>query len=238
MLSDAVSFTTDGEDLARPYLIGSALLLGSFFIGVTAIPLYGYYLRVIDAGRTRQRGPPPFDDWQSLVVDGIKMMLVNLAYAGIPGLVFFSSGLLVLFGVGLGALGESGAFVLVVLVVGGLVTALAGLLFVVGTVTAPAALANMRAEGEFEAAFRVRTVLGLVATRDYLVAVLLAMVVGSVVSMVGGFLSFLLVGLPVLFFGGLVTFHLYGQGYRRAREAKFGPDDGPGGDRVGQTARD
>lgn len=227
MLSEAISFPTDGDDLGRTYLIACGLILGSFFIGITFIPLYGYYLRVIDAGRTGYGELPPFDDWEELIVDGIKMFAVNFLYAGIPGLLFFGVGMFVLFGISLSAFSESGALVLLVMLFGGLVTFLFGLLWLVGSFAAPAALAHMRAEGEFEAALQVRTVLGLMATGDYVVAVLLAFVVGGTVSMIGSFLAILLVGLPVLFFGGVVTFHLYGQGYQRAREAKLGPRGGP-----------
>jgi hypothetical protein len=226
MLDEALSFPLEGEELTRRYLIGSGLILASFFVGLTVIPLYGYYLRVIDAGRTGSHGLPPFDDWEELIVDGIKMFVVNFVYAGIPGVVFFGVGVLVLFGIGLGAVGESGAVVLIVLLLGGLVSVAAGLLWVVGLVAAPAALAHMQTEGEFAAAFQLRTIFTLVTTGEYLVAVLLGLVLGGVISLVGSALSFLLVGLPVLFFGGIVTFHLYGQGYQRAREAKLGPNEG------------
>ena len=223
MLSDALSFPTEGEDLARPYLIGSGLLLGSFVVGITIIPLYGYYLRVIDAGRTGAPTLPAFEDWEALLVDGIKMFAVNFLYAGVPGVLFFGAGFFTLFAVGLGAAAESAVFLLLMVLAGGLVTLVTGVLWLVGSFVSPAALAHMRAEGEFEAAFQVRTILGLAASSDYIVAVLLALVVGGAISMVGVMLSFLLVGLPVLFFGGIVTFHLYGQGYRAAREAKHGP---------------
>lgn len=226
MLDEAISFPTSGEDLTRPYLIGSGLLLGSFFIGFTIIPLYGYYLRVIDAGRTGHGELPAFDDWEALIVDGIKMFAVNFIYAGVPGLIFFTAGFVTVFAVMLGALSESSVVLLLMVLGGGFVTLVTGVLWLVGSFAAPAALAHMRAEDDFGSALQVRTVLGLVATSDYLVAVLLAMVIGGFVSFVGAILSIALVGLPVLFFGGIVTFHLYGQGYRAAREAKRGASGG------------
>jgi len=226
MLNEALSYPTEDDDWTRPFLIGSGLILASFFVGLTVIPLYGYYLRVIDAGRTGDRRLPEFDDWDELIVDGVKMFVVNFAYAGIPAFVFFFAGFLLFVGFGLGAASESGAVIVLALLVGGLVAVLAGVLWLVGTVTAPAALAHMRAEGEFSAAFHLRTIFSLVATKDYLVALLLALFVGGTIAMVGGFLSILLVGIPVVLFGGVVTFHLYGQGYQRAREEKL--DTGAG----------
>lgn len=222
MLNEALSFPTDGDDWQEPFLFGSLLLLGSFFVGITVIPLYGYYLRVIDAGRTGSRDLPQFEDWEELMVDGIKMFAVNFIYAGVPGIAAMILGFFTLFGIGFGVAAESGAVMAVVLVMGGLLTLIAGGLWLVGSLVAPAALAHMRAEGDLGAALDFRTVLGIAKNADYLIAVVLAMAVGGVVSIVGVVLSLFLVGLPILFFGGIVTFHLYGQGYQRARKAKYG----------------
>jgi len=41
MLSEALSYPTESEEWTRPFLVGSGLLLASFFVGLTAIPLYG-----------------------------------------------------------------------------------------------------------------------------------------------------------------------------------------------------
>lgn len=219
MLSEALSYPTEDDDWLGPFLIGSGLLLASLFVGLTVIPLYGYLLQVLDAGRFGSRELPAFDDWETLIVDGIKMFGVNFVYAGIPGLLFFGAGFFTLLGLGVGASAESGGAALVALVFGGLVTFLAGLLWLAATVLVPAALGHMRAEDDFAAAFRVRTVVDIAIDRDYLVAVTLAWVVGSVISTVGSLLSIVLVGLPVLLFGSIVTFYLFGQGYQRAREA-------------------
>jgi hypothetical protein len=226
MLSEALSYPTEDDDWTRPFLIGSGLIFASFLVGITIIPIYGYYLRVLDAGRTGDRRLPQFDDWESLIVDGIKVWAVNFVYAGIPGLVFLGAGFFTFLAVFAGGYNESGGFVLAALVVGGAITLLAGLLWLAGTVIAPAALAHMRAEGEFGAAFDVRTLVGFVTVSEYLIAILLAWVVVGVISVVGSLLVFLLVGIPIVFFAGLVSFHLFGQGYQAAREQKLGPGGG------------
>ena len=171
---------------------------------------------MLDAGWTGSRRLPAFDDWEGLIVDGVKMFVVNFVYAGIPALVFLGGMTAVFVGLGLGVASESGGVVLVALLFGGAVALVSGLVWLAGMLLVPAALARMRDHDELGAAFHVRTLFGVVTDRDYLVAVGLAWTVGFAISTVGSLLSLLLVGLPVLFVGGLVTFHLFGQGYARA----------------------
>jgi hypothetical protein len=220
MLSEALSYPTEDDDWVRPILIGSGIMFASFLFGFAVIPLYGYFLRVMDAGRTGSRELPQFDDWEELIVDGIKMFAVNFVYVGVPtGVLFFVGFFAVLsasIGLDSGAGGSGGAAIGVLVVVGALLL-IGGLLYLVGAVLAPAALAHMRAEGELVAAFRFRTVVSLALDKNYLVAVTLAWFVGGAISLVGALFAIVLIGLPVLVFGGMVSFHLFGQGYQRAR---------------------
>jgi hypothetical protein len=223
MLEEALSYPQDDDDLVRPYLIGSVLLLVSFVVGLTVIPLYGYLLQVLDDGRTGERGLPAFEDFETIVIDGLKLFVLNLLYTGIPGILLSVVGGLVFFlavvsGVAVfdGGRGGGSALFLVVLLVGGLVTLVALVLALVGSLLLPAALARMRVQDDFGAALDVREVFGVAKNTDYLVAILLAWVVGFGFSVVGGLLSVVLVGLPVLLYGFMAVFHLYGQGYARA----------------------
>ncbi len=223
MLEEALSYPQDDDDLVRPYLIGSVLLLVSFVVGLTIIPLYGYLLQVLDDGRTGERGLPAFEDFETIVIDGLKLFVLNLLYTGIPGILLSVVGGLVFFlavvsGVAVfdGGRGGGSALFLVVVLVGGLVTLVALVLALVGSLLFPAALARMRVQDDFGAALDVREVFGVAKNADYLVAVLLAWVVGFGFSVVGGLLSIVLVGLPVLLYGFMAVFHLYGQGYAHA----------------------
>jgi hypothetical protein len=223
MLEEALSYPQDDDDLVRPYLVGSVLLLVSFVVGLTVIPLYGYLLQVLDDGRTGERGLPAFEDFETIVIDGLKLFVLNLLYTGIPGILLSVVGGLVFFlavvsGVAVfdGGRGGGSALFLVVLLVGGLVTLVALVLALVGSLLLPAALARMRVQDDFGAALDVREVFGVAKNTDYLVAILLAWVVGFGFSVVGGLLSVVLVGLPVLLYGFMAVFHLYGQGYARA----------------------
>ena len=221
MLEEAFSYPREDDDPLMTFLIGSGILLVSFVIGITIIPLYGYLLQVLDDGRTGAPGLPEFEDWETLIVDGLKMFVVNLLYTGIPGLIMGTVVSITVFAaIFSGFLDEgAGAVVLVVLLIGALVSLLALALVIVGSLMMPAALGRMRVEDEFTAALDVREVFAITKNSDYLVAVVLAWVVGFAFSLVGGLLSILLIGIPIILYGFMVVFHLYGQGYARAVDA-------------------
>jgi len=225
MLEEALSYPRDDEDLTRPFLIGSLILFSSFIVGLTIIPLYGYLLEVLDRGRTGQRGLPEFEDWETLIVDGLKVFVVNLIYTGIPSIVLSVVGGLLFFFVALAGFavgsnggGGGGALTLVIFLVFGLVALVALVLLLVATLMLPAALARMRVEDDLRAALEVRKVFAVAKNSDYIVAVVLAWLVGFGFTLVGGLLTIVLIGIPILLYGFMVVFHLYGQGYARAVE--------------------
>lgn len=225
MLEEALSYPLDDEDPTRPFLIGSLVLFSSFIVGLTIIPLYGYLLKVLDRGRTGQDGLPAFEDWETLIVDGLKVFVVNLIYTGIPSIVLSVIGGFLFFFLILGGFavddggGGGGSIFLVLLLLGGFVALLAFGLILVASLMLPAALARMRVEDDLRAALEVREVFAVAKHSEYIVAVLLAFVVGFGFSLVGGLLSIVLIGIPILLYGFIVIFHLYGQAYARAVEA-------------------
>jgi len=232
MLDDALSYPRDDDDLARPFLIGSGLILAASVLFVTIIPLYGYLLQVLEDGRTGGRGLPEFDDWETLIMDGLKVFVVNLVYTGIPSILLSVVGGLVFFFLVLGGFAVTGAsngggggriVFLVMLLIGGLVALVLVLLLLVASLMLPAALARMQVHDDLGAALDVREVFATAKNSDYLVAIVLAWVVGFGFSLVGGLLTILLVGFPVLLYGMIVVFHLYGQGYARAMESMEKP---------------
>ena len=237
MLEEALSYPHDDEDPTRPFLIGSVILFSSFIVGLTIIPLYGYLLEVLDRGRTGQRGLPAFEDWETLIVDGLKVFVVNLIYTGIPTIVLsVVLGVLLFFlaitGAVFGFDGGGVAVTLVALLIGGAVGLAALVALLVATLMLPAALARMRVEDDLRAALQVREVFAVAKNSDYIVAILLAFVVGFGFSLVGGLLSIVLIGIPILLYGFVLVFHLYGQGYARAVEQmeRNSPGSTPGSD--------
>lgn len=227
MLEEALSYPRDDDDLVRPFLIGSGLILAASVLFVTIIPLYGYLLQVLEDGRTGARGLPEFDDWETLIMDGLKVFVVNLIYTGIPSILLSVVGGFVFFLFVVGGFAVSGpgngsgggAVFLVLLLVAGLFLLVSLVILLVAGLMLPAALARMQVHDSLGAALDVREVFATAKNGDYLVAVVLAIVVGFGFSLVGGLFAIVLVGFPIILYGMMVVFHLYGQGYTRAMES-------------------
>ena len=219
MLSDALSFPRGGDDWLSTLLVGGILTVLSFLI-LPGFVLQGYLVRVLGHAARGERTPPSFTQWGSLLVDGLKVFVVNLVY----GLVVLIPFALLLGGLFIAVPGEpvpvapgatpsppsGGAGGLVVLVVLVAVVAVAGLLL---AYLLPAALANFAIEGNLGAAFALRTIASGAFTGDYAVAWLLALVVGIVGGLVGSALSAVVVGFFVLFYVQVVLYYLVGRGF-------------------------
>ncbi|SEO73404.1 Protein of unknown function [Halogranum amylolyticum] len=203
MIGDALSFPRTGDDWIPTLVIGGVLSLLSFLV-VPVFVLQGYFVRVLRAAVDGETEVPSFTDWGTLLVDGLKLFVVNVAYSLILAVPYFS----LLFALGFSGDGGGGALVLVL----GLVVFVLAL--VVGYFV-PAASANFALEGELGAAFDFGTIKSATFTSDYAVAWLLALVVGFVGGAVGAALSFLLVGIFVLFYVQVAVYYLFGRGFAK-----------------------
>jgi hypothetical protein len=205
MLSDAIEFPTTADDWIQTVIIGGALTLLAALI-LPAIVVQGYTVRVARAGATGGTAPS-FTDWGDLLVDGLRLLVVNVA-------------MMLLFVVPVGIVLATGA------IVGGVtgsrvVTGIVGLIGVLAVVVLalalsyvlPAAIANFAIEDSLAAAFDARTVADGALTGDYAIAWLLAILIGVGGGLVGGALSVLLVGFPILFYVQVVTYYLFGRGF-------------------------
>jgi hypothetical protein len=220
MLSDALSFPRRGDDWLSTLLVGGVLtVLGPFIL--PALVVQGYLVRVLDYAARRERNPPSFTQWGTLLVDGLKLLVVTVVYglfAVVPLVVVF--GALVVIVPGDPVVADpgmpnptpsigTGPGLLVFL---GL-AALSGLLTLVVAYVLPAALANFAIEGRLGAAFDVRTVLAGAFTSDYAVAWLLALLVGAVGGFIGSVLTAVVVGVFVLFYVQVSLSYLFGRGF-------------------------
>ena len=214
MLSDALRYPLNGDGWLRTILVGGLLTVLSVLV-IPAFFLQGYYVRVLRGVTNDDPDPPRFDDWVELFVDGLKLVVVNILVVlavfvvlGLTGIVFGGGSLLADgaagagsgAGVVSGALGAVGVAVLVVV----------SLLI---TYVAPAMFANFAREDSIAAAFDVSTILSGALSVEYLVAWLLALVVGIVLGSIASFLSLLLVGIFGLFYIQVVTYYLFGRGF-------------------------
>lgn len=210
MLGDALSYPRNSSDWIPTILIGGVLsVLGVFILPIFVVQ--GYLLRVMRSAAKGEEAAPSFTDWGGLVVDGLKLFVVNLAYSLVVIVPFFV--LSAVLGVGSAVTSPSGdpsAAVGVTILVGSLLIGLLGLL--VGYF-APAGFANFAVEDSLGAAFDVSTIVAAATTGEYLKAWLLAVVVGLVLGLVGSVLSLLIVGIFVLFYVQVVSYYLFGRGF-------------------------
>jgi hypothetical protein len=214
MLGDALSYPRNSSDWIPTILIGGVLSV----LGILVVPAFvvqGYLLRVLRSAAKDETAAPSFTDWGGLIVDGIKLFVVNVAYALV--VVVPMIGLSVVLGLGnavASAGGEPSA-------AANLLTGALGLLFVLVVTLlgiavgyfVPAAYANFAVEENLGAAFDFSTIFAAATTSEYFVAWLLAVVVGVVGGLLGSALSILVVGVFVLFYVQVVSYYLWGRGF-------------------------
>lgn len=94
----------------------------------------------------------------------------------------------------------------------GVLMLFASLPLVVAGYTLPVALTNFALTDDVSAAFEIRQIVNAAFTTQYFISVVLAIVVGGILSIIGGLLSLLLIGLPLLFYVLIVVNYLYGRG--------------------------
>lgn len=232
MLEDALNYPFRGEDSTKRLLVGGTLpflsaaiyivglLLLFVFVGMFVVPfaivprvlLWGYLVTVVAAVLAGQDEPPDFDDWKQIGVDGLKAVLVTLAYS-IPliVLVFVIAVVTGLTGSIAGQAGSSGPVTVaeIIWVVFGLFVALYSLVMYY---VLPAAIVNYVREDDVAAAFHLRTISDIAFDGDYLVAWLLAAIVLVVGSLIAIPLYFVLVGFVLRFYILLVAAYLVTSG--------------------------
>jgi hypothetical protein len=217
-----VTYPTNSDDWIKTVLIGGALTLLSVLI-VPAFLVYGYVLRVLRAGMAAEEEPPVFDDWGTLLKEGVVAFVVVLLYQLIPLIV-----MAVTVGGSAAAMasgGEVGAGVGIVGLIAGL--ALSTLLALVFGYVTLIGLTNYAHEGRFGAAFDFGVVRAVALDGAYAipwlygVGILIgAAVVASVLSIVP--VVGAIAGVFVTFYGQVAASWVWGKG--------FGDATGLGGD--------
>ena len=173
-VKDVLRFPFEGPEWQSRLLVGVGLTLANFLLPlVPAIFVSGYTLRVMrQAVRGEKLELPPWDDWGEMAKDGLRLLLVNLAYLA-PGFLVIFGGMMLFFALTFGfpmlfvfmaEVGETSSpvallmplvFVLGMTLLFGSM-AVGWLLYMLGGVPLPVAKAHFVAQGEVAAAFRVR----------------------------------------------------------------------------------
>lgn len=211
MIGEALGFPMQRDGWIKTILIGTVLSVLGFLI-VPILFVNGYMLRVMAAASRDDPELPAFEEWGALLVDGLKMVGVVIVY--VFGVLLTGFVLTTVVGLGVSGLdsgvGLSLGFTLVVQVV----------LYAAVLYLLPAGLANMAREGSFGAAFDLGALKAAATSGTYLVGVLAAVVVSLVIGLVSSVLALILIGLPLAFYGQIVTYYLLG----RAASDPLGPD--------------
>lgn len=214
-IGKSFAFVFEDEEWITKVLIAAGILLGGVALGILVIPailagllLSGYGL-AITRRTIRGESPvlPEWDDWGTLLADGLQVVIVSLVYA-LPMIVVS-----ICLVTPLSFLGENST---AGSIFGAFVSCLNFLWALVLSFLLPAAIGKLAAEGELSAAFRFGEVIALV--RDNFATYLITAVMVWVASIIGG-LGVILCGVGWLItipYADFVTGHLYGQAYRQA----------------------
>jgi len=220
MLSEAFEFPKAGDDWLPTILIGGVLSILSALV-LPAFVLQGYLVRALRDGAAGERAAPSFTQWGELLVDGLKLFVVNIVYSIVVVIPMFI-GLSVVGGLGVVA-GESNAGALFTGLVGLVILLLFVVLGLLLAYVVPAAMANFAIEGRIGAAFAFGTIREGAFTSEYATAWVLSIVVSIVGGIVGGALSLILVGIFVLFYVQVMTYFLWGRGFAAGLDARSSP---------------
>jgi hypothetical protein len=221
MLTEALRYPLESDGWVRTVLIGGLLTILSVLI-LPWFLLQGYYVRVLHGVTNGDPLPPAFTDWVELLVDGLKLFVLNiLVTVGV-----FLVQALVAVVTGTGALLAENAPAAGPDAAGNAPGAAPILLFLVGiialTYVVPAMIANFARQDSLMSAFDMPTVFAGALTREYLLAWVLSVAVGLVLGFVATLLSLLIVGIFALFYVQIVTYYLFGRGFAAGLDAGGG----------------
>ena len=223
-IGKSFTFVFEDDNWLTKILIAAAILfVGVLFSWLILIPaivavalLNGYMLEIIrQVVRGKLDGLPEWDNWGDLIVDGLKLIVVQIVYA-LPAIVL---GLCLAIPMAAAAENAEGLTILLSLVL----IFLLMLWAIVVSIVIPAATAVFAATNDLAAAFRFGEVFSLV--RKNLSTYLIAFVMSWVASLIGS-LGSSVCGLGAFFTGPyayMVTGHLYGQAYIASTTAPVQP---------------
>jgi hypothetical protein len=179
IISDAIRYPS--SDWKKIIILGVILIIPIVdFIGL------GYILRIIKSTLAGYDDLPEFDDLSDLFIDGLKVLVVSIAYFIIP-LIVISVGL-----VGSTAL-VSGAITNPLALVGlGVTSIIGGILFIIFELFWIIAIANMALYDELGAAFKFSEIVGRISNigwGKYIIWYIVMIIIGIIFGIISGILQ-------------------------------------------------
>jgi hypothetical protein len=158
MIEDSLRYLRSSEQWVKTVLIGGVLMLFAFLV----VPLFlaiGYFVRVLRGTMHDDDEPPVFDDWGSMLGEGLKGFAIYFVYGFVPFLIVVATTAVSSTGSeGLSAVGVA------ILVIG---YGLGAILTLVGMYVVPAALANFVETDDLMAGFAFGELRSIVTVRQY-----------------------------------------------------------------------
>ncbi len=182
--------TFTGSDLA----LGVGMILGTILLFISGLFVAGYYIRVIESTLAGEDEVPDFSNWGELLLNGFKLVLVQIVYLLVPIVVIVLCSWLVY--------SSSVFYILLVLMLSSILVLL--LLFFFGMFLA-LATAHLAATGSMKEALRFDVIQNMISTigwGDYILWYLLMVVLVMVAVVFMAFISII----PIL--GTLVVWIL------------------------------
>lgn len=211
MLEDGLGYPVRGDWVGRIIIGGALTILSVLFFPIFLVN--GYLVDVLAATIDGEDEPPAFTDWGSMFAKGVGAVVIAVAYAIVPLVLYFFV-ITALFGAGAAIGGDAGG----ALAGAGVLTLLLFLpvlIFVYYLI--PAALANYAAGDSLGAGFEFDAIRQVVFSVDYLAAVLLPIVVAILLWVASFLLAATVVGLVLLpflqFYGQVAIFRMFGTAY-------------------------
>lgn len=214
MLEEGLSYPTRGDSALGRIFIGGLLGVFSFLI-IPGIALFGYLIRVLEASARDTEEPPKFEDWGGLIADGLKGILVGIAYGIVPFVLLFSA--IAVTGAGAAAANRSAGGVLASLGILGILVSFLALFIMYYLI--PAALTNMALEDRVGAAFEFGTLKQPLLSLDYFIAWLLPFVIAFLLNIVSFFVVLFTLGVGIIvlpfiqFYVQVSIFYMFGRAF-------------------------
>ena len=209
MISESITYLRNSDEVVKTVLIGGVLSILSFLL-LPAFIVSGYLVRVLQRTMHGNDEAPVFDDWEELLIDGLKAFAIALVYGLVPTIVGF-----VLVGGGIAAAfsGDAGALIgETSILVGSLLALILGL---AAWYVIPAATANFAETGRVSAGFDVSALRPVLLSGTYAMGWLMALgviVLGGVVASVLGIVPVVgaLAGVFVGFYAMVAAYYIIG----------------------------